>query len=320
MRRIMVPLDGSTFAESALATALLAARTLRAELHLVQVHEWRLPAADSSVWLQADPAIDANLRVEEEAYLRGLADRCAAEAGVRVRSELIDGTVVAALADYTRDADIDFVIMTTHGRGGISRVWLGSVADALVRACDRPIVLVRPRDGDAGTAVTAPRRILVPLDGSDHSEAVIEHAVALGSAFDARFTLLHTLPIASAGADGGALRPLALEATRAQRRLANGYMEEVAARLRRLGFTVETIVRDHAVPALAILDEAERTPATLIAMATHGRGGWSRIALGSVADKVLRASPAPVLLYRPPPALLRRSQPGEAGPGAELSA
>jgi nucleotide-binding universal stress UspA family protein len=320
MRRILVPLDGSAFAETALDAALLVARAAGAELHLVQVHEWRMPPIDSQIWLEADPELEARMRADEERYLAAIASRCGSHAGIRATAELLDGSVVDALAAYASDADIDLVVMTTHGRGGISRVWLGSIADALVRACDRPILLLRPVEaGDTARPAVAPKRVLVPLDGSEHSEAVLDHAMAMARCFDAHFALLHTLPVLTPGAGSG-LRPMAVETTREQRRIANGYMDEIAAGLRRHGFVVDTIVRDHAVPALAILDEAARSPGTLIAMATHGRGGWSRIALGSVADKVLRAAAAPVLLYRPTPAALQLSRRETPGPERERSA
>jgi nucleotide-binding universal stress UspA family protein len=298
MRIILVPLDGSTFAEAALPAALEIARSARAELRLVQVHEWRLPPLDSDAWLAADQEVEAAVRAEEQAYLDAVAARCTERAGIRASAELLEGDTVTALSRYALDADVDLVVMTTHGRGGLSRVWIGSVADALIRSCERPILLVRPRDAGAPAAEFTVRRVLVPLDGSGYSEGVLPAATSIAALYGASIALFHALP-QPRRSQGNGLRPEHIGAGREQRRLLGEYLDEVAARLRADGHDVRCIVRDHSVPALAVLDEAGAVDGTLVAMATHGRGGWSRVALGSVADKVLRASDAPVLIFRP---------------------
>jgi nucleotide-binding universal stress UspA family protein len=322
MNRILMPLDGSEFAESALAAAVDLARAFNAELHLVQVHEFALPFPRAELLLDDDaydddfgPGIapggahastaelDAELREqarrEDAARLAALADSCAARAGLRTHAELIDGEVVPTLARYIADAAIDCVVMTTHGRGGLSRVWLGSVADALVRNTNVPVLLLRPGTSDAPVpGLDGIGRVLVPLDGSPLAEAMLAPAAAFARALGAGMALMHAVAPFRPGARATLRAPgaaLELDLTDAER-----YLERHAARLRADGVPVELAVPIHASPPLAIVEAAETRTDTLIALATHGRGGWARVALGSVADKVLRAASVPVLLYRPP--------------------
>jgi nucleotide-binding universal stress UspA family protein len=297
---ILVPLDGSAFGEQALPLARQLARKARAELHLVHVHQPVQPSVyvqDISVYTGQ---LEEEAREREEEYLAGLANRTAELAGVVVRRALLDAPVAPALARYAEEEGVGLVVMTTHGRGGLSRAWLGSVADALVREATIPVLVLRPRDGV--TAEEEPRefrRILIPLDGSELAEQILEPTIELGRLMDAEYTLLQVvvppfvlMPPTSAVVvepepDDG-VGPHGSEQ----------YLAEVAARLREEGHRVKVVVETYPNAAQAILDYAKQNEIDLIAMSTHGRTGFSRIALGSVSDKVLRGAEVPVLLLR----------------------
>jgi nucleotide-binding universal stress UspA family protein len=302
-KTILVPLDGSTFAEHALPIALGLARASGARLHLVQVHELRLvPMAPEAVVPYAQ-WWDAALREQEREYLRSASNRVMERGGIVVRAELLDGAPEIALATYAREMEVDLIVMTTHGRGGLSRMWLGSVADAVIRRSHVPVLVLRPSHAEVDfRAELLPRHILIPLDGSELSTGIIDPATWLGSFSRARYTLLRVvlpMPLVRAPSmypETWADRELLEE----ERSRAVAEIEAAAARLRDRGFTVETAVVHHANPAVAIMDHAATNAVDMIAIATHGRGGWSRFALGSVADKVLRGSLMPVLIYRPP--------------------
>jgi nucleotide-binding universal stress UspA family protein len=301
-RHILVPLDGSAFSENALPMALDLTRRMGARLHLVQVHEPPVAPAYPDAVPAYDERWDGALRAREEEYLRSLAHRCMERAGVSPETQLLDGPVAAALASYVAEVGIDRIVMTTHGRGGISRAWMGSVADALVRRSSVPMLLIRPKlDRIDWDRVFTASHILVPLDGSELSEGILDPALELGGLNHARYTLLRVvlpLPFVSAPYAAG---PSFNEAGAAQSRdNAAQYLESVARRLRDRGAQVDTDTVFHTSPAIGILDYAATHSVDAIAMATHGRGGWSRVALGSVADKVLRGTMMPVLLYRPP--------------------
>jgi nucleotide-binding universal stress UspA family protein len=298
---ILLPLDGSAFSEHALPTALDLARQLNARLHLVQVHEPPVPLVGGP-----NPAVDAEVgatvREQEEEYLRSVANRCMERAGVATRSELLDGPVATALAAYIQELGIDLVVMTTHGRSGISRAWVGSVADAVVRRSAAPVLLLRPRDGGGAPEEFSTNHVLVPLDGSPLAEGILGPAAAIARLGNARFTLLRIVAPLQVSAEPSHPAVLSQDPSvvRAAAEQAHAYLEQVAATLRRTGLQVDTAVQVHAVAAVAILDYAATSAVDLVAMATHGRGGWSRVALGSVADKVMRGMLLPVLLFRPP--------------------
>lgn len=300
-RQILVPLDGSPFSEHALPVALDLGRRTGARLHLVHVHEAPVAQVYPDGLPVFDERWDGALRAQEEEYLRSLAHRCMETAGISPATELLEGAVTAAIANYASEVGVDRIVMTTHGRGGISRAWVGSVADALVRKAAVPILLIRPKEQlvDWRRGADA-RHVLVTLDGSEMGEGILEPALELGAALGARFTLLRVvLPVPFAPGRQGVSASFSTEGVAQAQRDADQYLAAIAARLRERGVTVSTDTVVHTSPALGILDYAGTSSVDLIAMATHGRGGWSRVALGSVADKVMRGTMMPVLLYRP---------------------
>jgi nucleotide-binding universal stress UspA family protein len=138
--------------------------------------------------------------------------------------------------------------------------------------------------------------VLIPLDGSPEGEEAVEHAVAVARDPGVELVLAHvvvpvvslTEPVAQAF-----VHETELESAAAS------YLEDVAGRLRARGLAVDTRILRHSQPSRAILSCAEEVGADLIAMETHGRGGLTQLLMGSVADKVVRAAPVPVLLHRP---------------------
>ena len=179
-RSILVPLDGSTFGEQALPLALSIARRAGASLQVVHVHVPLMPYDESL--LTIDPRLNEQARESERAYLDAVVERLSRIAPVPVTSALLEGPVAEALYEHTVTAGTNLVVLTTHGRGPLARFWLGSVADELVRRLPMPILLVRPQETVpdlAGEPVL--QRMLIPLDGSEFAEQILEPAMALGS-------------------------------------------------------------------------------------------------------------------------------------------
>lgn len=318
----LVPIDGSPFSERALPAALAIAGRTGARVDLVRVHEAPPVVPPPGGVPVYDAAWDHAIREQEESHLRALAARAGERGGVDVRAEVIDGPVVDALAEYAAAVDAALIVMTTHGRGGFSRLWLGSIADGLVRRATRPVLLLRPAgegEGEGAGAAGARRHsapsfqhILIPTDGSEFSERAIRQAVALGEPFGARYTLLRV--VAPAFTPGGpylAPVPVAPDLDREHAHAAEA-LEALAEELRARSLRVKTAVVVDNWPAVAIIDYAERNGVDLIAMTTHARAGWSRIALGSVSDKVLRGTRTPLLLYRPAEGARPPADAGEA--------
>jgi nucleotide-binding universal stress UspA family protein len=296
---ILVPLDGSAVSEEAVPIAVDLARRTGAPLHLVHVH---VPITADPIHVEGLAVIDENMRSlrrdHEQAYLDQVREEHAR--GAVAAAILLDGPVAATVASYGQANHARLIVMTTHGRSGLERAWLGSVADELVRISPVPLLLVPP---GSASAVRPLRRVLVPLDGSAVAESILEHAIGLARIdADSELILLDVVqPIASAvwvpdvvpRPEGGD------DVTRRQEERAREYLARLSSRLETSRVRVHARVRVATTVAPAILEVARDEQADIIALATHGRSGIKRLTMGSVADKVVRGSPVPVLLFRP---------------------
>jgi nucleotide-binding universal stress UspA family protein len=307
-RSLLVPLDGSAVAEHALPWALSLARRSAAALKIIHVHAPVWGAYGEAGWY--DAVVDRELREQMQAYLDGVIQRLSEVTNVSLSSALLDGLVAGAINRHAMESGVDLVVMTTQGRGPVARFWLGSVADALVRHSTVPMLFVRPEESEADLAQEpAFGRVLIPLDGSQLAEQILEPSVALASITQAEITLLRVVqqltPVSydpeSSRISG--IRPALLkqlqDADRQERERAEDYLGQVAERLRMRSFAVQTRVVSHIRPATAILDNVSAHGVDVIALATHGRGGLKRLLLGSVAEKVIRGATIPVLVYQP---------------------
>ena len=298
IRSILVPLDGSSLAEEALPIAQAIAERARCKLKLVLVHEPLILMEPGPAYTKVELAM---LKADRE-YLKSVTARLRERLGKSVSSAVVRGLPVAqTLATYIRELGPDLVVMTTHGRGGIRRAWLGSVTDQLIRSAEIPVLVVRP--GEAGVAKPgAPlSEILVPLDGSPLAEAVLEPAMELARLWDAEIALVQVVePVILVSGEPLSFPSAYADQINAIRRdSAQDYISDVAERVRGSGLRCTGVaVIGVAVPETLInLAAPERV--SLLAVATHGRGGPKRALLGSVADKLIRAGSVPVLVVRP---------------------
>ena len=296
MKLILVPLDGSDFGEHAIPMAQRLAARDRAELELVHVAEVFAPSRTQGA-PPIDPRLDRQLEADRSAYLTSLADWLRQGANVAVKATLLEGPVGPTFSEYVRERSADLVVMTTHGRGGLSRAWLGSAATDVVRLSSAPVLLIRPSESDARSQAAPPfARVLVPLDTSSEQQEALEHALALAGPDGPQFTLLHVVRPIMYLADREAT---AYPDEEQVQESVEQYLDEVAERVRARGFSVQTRVVRHQHPARAILEHAEREQVDLIAMETHGYRLVERVVMGSVADKIARGAHMPVLLHRP---------------------
>lgn len=310
IRNILVPLDGSRLAEHALPVAATLARQADACIRLVGITPGAgfmepedLPATTARM------IRDAHERLER--YLDGILVTLRRMGRVRVTGEARIDSPVEGILDAVRRRRADLVVMTSHGRGGFARAWLGSVADGILRNAPVPVLVIRAfSDAEADLAGhEAPSGLLVPLDGSAASEAVLPAAAALARAHDVPVTLLRvvTRPYQVPPAVPYGLVVDHAELVR-RRTDAHAYLRQMPARLETQDVHVRTaVVEGDSVPE-AIAEHAAGHGDVMIAMATHGRGGVRRLLLGSVADKVLRTASQPVLLVRPPEAVGRTKE------------
>ena len=301
LKRILVPLDGSPLAEDAIGLAAAIARPAGAEIDLVMVHE-PLFAGPSQ-----DPTWTGRQIVAEERYLRDIASELASGAGVTSNQSLLHGRPDELIVTRALDQAVDLIVMTSHGRTGWSRAWMGSVADAVMRGSNVPVLMVRPNElrRDRRTLRSGIRRILVPLDGSDLAREALGPAGDLARALGARVDLVRIVePVPIVSADIGmpyfyVPNIVDSEATEIVVRQAEQDLKRESGSLAAAGVSVgEEGVIVSKTPAQAIVDFARSQETGMVVMTTHGRGR-SRLLIGSVAEKVRRATDLPVLVHRP---------------------
>lgn len=293
--RILVPLDGSSFAEAALPLALAIGERSGASMHLVSVLE-PIPSFNDDRWLELT-------RDWLTHYLEDVSERVK-QTGLSVTTSLSFGHVVDTLLREADESRADLIVMTTHGRGAIARAWIGSVADALSLQATTPIILVRPSEDASAAGADAlsakPRTIMVPLDGSELSESALEPAIELGELFGSAYHLTHIVPYPGVHLPTGTFTAQVNHELLADAKAeAAEYLERQANRLRWRGLRVTTSVAVDVQPGRGVLAEADAVGCDLIAMSTHGRSGLRRLVLGSAADKVLRGTHSLLMLHRP---------------------
>jgi nucleotide-binding universal stress UspA family protein len=275
--RILVPLDGSETAEAALAyVALLPServRLLAVESDRANLTAVCTTARDCRTYLEA---VAAPLR----------------EQGRAVDTVVVFGRPAEQILALAAAADL--VVMGSHGHGGARRFVLGSVADEVARHAPVPVMVVR------GGAVLPPAvqltRIVVPLDGSDLAEQAVPVAAAVAADLGVPVHLMRVLDVDALRATVQAGIHAAAAYLRSQeeiQRYAEEYLAEQVQQLRNRDLTATAEVLTGS-PAVTLLDAIR--PDDLVVMTTHGRGGVRRWLLGSVADKLVRAAAAPVLL------------------------
>ena len=317
---ILVPLDGSALGERALPVALALAQRSGARIELVHAHERNIFPRGAPMY---DTRLDNEFEAEMRRELEQLAERLHSTSRLPVSTTLLGGRVTRMFRDHVATSGADLMVMTTHGYGGLSRAWLGSVSDHLVRHSNVPVLLVRPgAEGSGPTTELLFRRILVPLDGSPIAETAVDHAVTLGTPGETEYTLLQVvIPPATAGASSPyplTREPIDRGDLQRRQHEAEAYLDRVRCELTESGFVTKTAVVVHHQIARGILEHAHAYDADLIALVTRGRGAMPRGLLGSVAEKILRAARTPLLLYHPPSADdERRLSRAEEARGAE---
>lgn len=306
---ILVPLDGSELAEQALPLAIALARASDAQLHLVHVFVPYAARADMPGATMDNRELERKLEEQSTEYLRSVTERVSKELPDHVHADPVRTRPIrspysesVAVVDRLRRAVAklhpDLMVLATHARGGLGRSWLGSVADALIRRVNVPTLLVHPREGVPAPASTF-SHIVVPLDGSELAEESVPIAARLAALGGARITLLRVVvPQLVVGRPSFVLQFNVEQLERYQAE-SRRYVDSVAERFRGAIPSIESAVILAESPPRAILEWSEQNGADLIAMSTHGRSGFRRFMLGSVADKIVRAAQVPVLLTRP---------------------
>lgn len=268
--RILVPLDGSAFAEEILPYALGLAESAAARLALLRVAE------------------DEGGHTAAEEYISGLGRYLDVEGKVAVAHTDPARAILEELGQEPRT----LVAMTTHGHSGLMELILGSVALGVVQRSPTPVLIYRPRGGARPAKVDRKARIatiVAPLDGSDFAERMLPHAAEIAVILKASLTLAQVVPEGFTGPPGVPAGDV----------VESSYVHRVADRIRaEHGVQADWEVL-HGEPAGAICRYLDGRPDAMLAMASHARPGLEEAVFGSVTHECVRRAGVPVLVHRP---------------------
>jgi nucleotide-binding universal stress UspA family protein len=282
IERIVVPLDGSALAEEILPQ--LKKVLYRADAEVVLVRAVIPPPVEDGVVIAEAP-----LGVARE-YLRGVQDRLTQQ-GARVTTRTLLGSAAGVILDVAEEDEATMIAMATHGETGLKRLLLGSVAEQVLRNSPVPVLVTRP----FWSYELLPRRtekpeerplrtILLPQDGSDCSQAIVPSVTEMATLFASRVVLLRVIEART-------------HSVSHESAVSGAYLNRLSLELEAMGLETMCMVR-RGDPAQEILEAARADGVDLIAMATHGRSGISRLVTGSVTEKVLREATCPMLVIR----------------------
>ncbi len=313
--RIVVLLDGSKLAEGVLPHVMALLHRREQRVYLLSVASPGMGGVlnfptDSS---REDVHSEERRRLEAElvAYLQSAAEQLQ-PAVDDIQISVRFGRPAEEILRFVKEVQADLVVMSTHGRSGITQWVFGSVADRVLRHATCPVLLIRA--GYVQQRSTY-RRVLIPLDGSELAEQVLPYVKALATTphaltderdvqEDANIFLIsvltaglgdRTMALLTSYPPGLQLTTTALDQAEVQ---LMAYLRSVAAFFRERGVAAQIEIR-RGLPADEILDYADEIDADLISMTTHGFSGVSRWVYGNVAGKVLQEAKCPVLLVRP---------------------
>jgi nucleotide-binding universal stress UspA family protein len=293
--RILVPLDGSELAETALPYAGEIAGRLGSAVTIIYVSEPEKPSPYERMHHSYMDRMVAATRREAAKYV----DKKTGT--IQATSEILRGNAAEEIVDYADAKDVGLIVMTTHGLSGIKRWALGSVAEKVVRAADRPVFLVRgkgphPARSKKGTLLKA----LVPLDGSEAGESAVPYIAELSAKLNTELILLQVLPLGfqDMSPTGYGWVMYQEELLRTNQLIAKEYLDEVGTRLVNRGATAVRSEVRFGDPAQEIMDFADETKVNVVAMSTHGRSGVGRWVFGSVVEKALHTGNTPLLIVR----------------------
>jgi nucleotide-binding universal stress UspA family protein len=290
LSKILVPLDGSDLAESVRPYVIELALRSDAEVLLL------IAVSDVALW-DANATVVAWEREQELAlgYIENQRDAIAS-AGVNVSTKIVRGDAAISITKAIDEEGVDLVALSTHGRSGITRFLLGSVAGRVIENTSVPVFTVRPPDKHPGGAIN---KILVPLDGSALAESILPLVEKVAADHEASIVLMQSVPPVTAYTGFEYAAPTTVtHILDDMQKQSRAYLTGVTDKLRGKGLDVEAATSG-SLPTEAILTAADDHGVDLIALATHGRSGLGRVVLGSVADSVVRRSHLPCLLIHP---------------------
>lgn len=294
---MLVPLDGSKTAEKVLPYARYLAGKFKVPVELLAIVDVvEIASHMTSEKVHFLDTIIEDAVQHSTTYLRGVATTIA---GTNVRCSVEKGRAEDTIIEKAATDKTMLITMATHGRSGLNRFLLGSIAEKVLRGTVNPLLLIRAGDEKSqGEAML--KSIIVPLDGSELAEAVLPIVADMAKKLDLEVELFRTyhVPYNVYSGDEGLYAVNYEELLAGLRDEAAEYLEKKAADLKRLGVAKVQCITKEGLAADEIISLGRKTPDNLIAMSSHGRSGVRRWVLGSVTELVVRHSGDPVLVIR----------------------
>jgi nucleotide-binding universal stress UspA family protein len=293
--RMLIPLDGSKVAEQVLPYARFLARALPVPLELLEVVD---PEAHS---LLANPEqgryIDTILAERMESGKNYLDTIGRSFQGARVQCVVEKGKAEEVVIERAATDKNSLIVMATHGRSGIQRWLLGSVANKVLHEASNHMLLVRAHEQGKTEGEAALKTVVVPLDGSPLAEQALPHVLEIAKKIKLEVILMRAfaLPPSVSAEDYGFYSAELLDHLEAETR---DYLAKKVNELKEKGVQNVSSVVHIGYGAEEIITLARNTPDNFIAMSTHGRSGMKRFVLGSVTERVVQHSGDPVLIIQ----------------------
>ncbi|MBI4526035.1 MAG: universal stress protein [Deltaproteobacteria bacterium] len=294
--RMLVPLDGSKVAEQVLPYARFLAKALAIPVELLEVidSETITLLSNPKQGHEAETVVSARMESNSRSYLEAIARSFE---GVSVKCFVARGKPEELIIDKAAADKETLIAMSTHGRSGIQRWLLGSVADKVIRGATNHVLLIRASDEGKTDGEAVLNSAIVPLDGSPLAEKVLPYVEDLARKMKLKVILIraYALPPAVTGDEYGTYTEELIGKLEAE---AGDYLAAKVKEIKRRGIENVSSVVDLGYGAAEIITLARKTPDNLIAMCTHGRSGIKRWVLGSVTERVVLHSGDPVLIIR----------------------
>ena len=293
--RMLVPLDGSKVAEQVLPYARFFAKALKVPVELVSVIDLEALSALSN---PAEGRYIDSLVAERTHGAAGYLQTVARTfRGSRIDYSVEKGKPEEILIQKAAADTGTLIAMATHGRSGMQRWLLGSIAEKVLHGAVNHVLLVRAAEAGKADGEAALKTVVVPLDGSQLAEKALPYVVDLAKKIELEVILMraYALPPSIAAEDFG---PHMDELMKQLETEARSYLAEKVEELKKKGVENVSPVVDFGYGAEEIITLGRKTPDNFIAMCTHGRSGLKRWVLGSVTERVVRHSGDPVLIVR----------------------
>jgi nucleotide-binding universal stress UspA family protein len=296
--KILIPLDGSKTAEKVLPYARYLAGKFDIPVELLAV----IDIAEMAAHMAAEKARFLDTMIEDgmrnsASYLRVIANTFP---GINVTCTVEKDRAEDAIIEKAAADKGLLITMATHGRSGLNRFLLGSVAEKVLRGSVNPLLLVRAADEASPATEVAFKKVIVPLDGSPLAESVLPMVAGVAKKLDLEVVLFRAyhIPYNAYAGDDGYYAVNYDDLIASVRDEANEYLEKKVAEVKKLGVEKVSFATKEGFAGDEIIAMGRKTPDGLIAMCSHGRSGVRRWVLGSVTETVVRHSSGPVLVLR----------------------